>query len=1285
MKRFSIICIHLILSLVLFAGCGEKEDKGILSARQAIVQGDYAAAESAVQKSRDKDPENPEAIYLNRLLQLRKSSDANGWHQVLVQALGHLETLNTDIQAITILDDPDSDELNRQERFIRSRNSISGLLATSLAMAVEKQPVLLSDLAKRSDAVVVIALLESQKCYQPAVHVAVAQLFRQLSSGTDGMDSNYATLLKNATQHQDPQIRKAAILELGMLQSNELISTYKSILSKTDEAPEAAYSAIVGVEALCKPKFQPNPEIVSILQLATRNNNAQVRMHAAKLLGKLHAEAPIDDLIKLLADSNGYVKDTAIDALNRIGEPTIAPLLAVLETRASNIIPDVDNGFSEQYRYIASAYIDDSWMKKYRLRAQSAAIGTLGIIRAEEAAIPIIEILADEDLKGAALGALISMRGVAVPALIDALQTSEHLVQLEAAKALSTIEDRRAILPFIDILTGDANKEVKTVAAKGLGNMRARGPNNTAVTALTAALQLDDTTVTQAAEALGKINVSSEDTIQKLIAISMDKLRRETVRSAAINALWQLKPAEATQPMLLLILSDETSAVIRANAVKVLSRIKDTETLPTLFWVLSMQYDDISDFQRHMKRKYKTLDALRSQLDSLGIEWTTEYRRPYYRIWGELKPIPSLVRSEVARTLGIFKGDTVVEPLTNALADDQRATVRRSAAWALGRVGGDVAVEALITALKKEKQGVVRQEAAIALGTIKSATSVDPLLDIIRTDKYETARLEATKALREISPTLVDKRLVDIVKKGRGSFEDGHEVQSVQNEVIGALITNGNETTIGFLLDALKSADDEWTRWAIVYMLGVIHNSSALDTMLAELENPSYVIRKDVVTRLGGFKDRKTVEPLIAILENNEESVSIRAAAVASLNALRDERAAPALREALNDENSAVRLQAVAALGSIKDAKAVPKLSEMVENRLETDAIRATAVTALGNIGDKTTEDLLIRAVDIRIDNISNNAIIALGKLESTKAVPQLIAILEDKRIALDASTLALANTSPRMKAAFALGQIGGIEAANALANRLIDDTEYIIALEDAGNRHNLALNDRKRNWSWRVIVGASKKLNLPDFIAEKMQARADDKWEGNPIRNAASVVLGRTRSLNVLELREALADSDVDIRKDTAKKIGETGTFALAADLVLVANGENEDNIDVRRLATQALGELADVSTTEPLIEVMNNDENNIDIRRDAARALGKIGNDKAVSALVAKLTELHAEQTERALRIDLIRAMGEAKNDTTTQILETVLEDSDADIHFLAASALFEITGKGYGYDRL
>ena len=151
-----------------------------------------------------------------------------------------------------------------------------------------------------------------------------------------------------------------------------------------------------------------------------------------------------------------------------------------------------------------------------------------------------------------------------------------------------------------------------------------------------------------------------------------------------------------------------------------------------------------------MKREYKTLDALRAQVDSFQIQWTPDYPRANYRTWGELKPIPSLVRSEVARALGIIKGETVVEPLANALRDDGRATVRQSAAWALGEVKGDDAIPPLVTALRKDKQGAVRQEAAIALGKIKGQKVVDPLVDVLKNDKYETTRFQAAKALLEI-------------------------------------------------------------------------------------------------------------------------------------------------------------------------------------------------------------------------------------------------------------------------------------------------------------------------------------------------------------------------------------------------------------------------------------------------------------------------------------------------------------------------------------------------------
>ena len=251
------------------------------------------------------------------------------------------------------------------------------------------------------------------------------------------------------------------------MQKPELIPTFEGVLTETVNTPEVAYRAIVALEQLANSGAASGTTIVPGLQLALKNNSAQVRMHAAKLLGNIQDETAIPDLLRLLADPNNYVKNTAIDTLNRIGDPAIAPLLEVLTTKARNLIPDEDTGFTADYQYIASAYIDDLWMKKYRIGTQAAAIQTLGLLKAEAAVRPLIKELANEELKGNALAALVEMRGVAVPPMLDALKNDANEVRIKVADALGTIGDRRAITPLIDALNNDPHKEVKALAATG--------------------------------------------------------------------------------------------------------------------------------------------------------------------------------------------------------------------------------------------------------------------------------------------------------------------------------------------------------------------------------------------------------------------------------------------------------------------------------------------------------------------------------------------------------------------------------------------------------------------------------------------------------------------------------------------------------------------------------------------------------------------------------------------------------------------------------------------------
>ena len=130
---------------------------------------------------------------------------------------------------------------------------------------------------------------------------------------------------------------------------------------------------------------------------------------------------------------------------------------------------------------------------------------------------------------------------------------------------------------------------------------------------------------------------------------------------------------------------------------------------------------------------------------------------------------------------------------------------------------------------------------------------------------------------------------------------------------------------------------------------------------------------------------------------------------------------------------------------------------------------------------------------------------------------------------------------------------------------------------------------------------------------------------------------------------------------------------------------GDGEANADVRRWATQGLGDLGDPSVVPALAETLNNDVNVIALRQDAALALGKIGDDAAIAVLSTKLAALQASQSEKKLRIDILKALGEAKSQKAVPVLKTALTDSDGDIHFWAADALYKITGDGHGYHRV
>jgi HEAT repeat protein len=87
-------------------------------------------------------------------------------------------------------------------------------------------------------------------------------------------------------------------------------------------------------------------------------------------------------------------------------------------------------------------------------------------------------------------------------------------------------------------------------------------------------------------------------------------------------------------------------------------------------------------------------------------------------------------------------------------------------------------------------------------------------------------------------------------------------------------------------------------------------------------------VRTAAATRLGGTRDPRAFEPLIAALDDEHPNVRIRAAA--SLGKIKDPKAVEPLIALLTDDNDSVRGAAAAALGELEDSRAMEPLIAMV-------------------------------------------------------------------------------------------------------------------------------------------------------------------------------------------------------------------------------------------------------------------------------------------------------------------------------------------------------------------
>jgi HEAT repeat protein len=335
----------------------------------------------------------------------------------------------------------------------------------------------------------------------------------------------------------------------------------------TDSDPELRGGALVLLGG-----FPRCADVQQIIKMLEADADMEVRVKAARCLGRIGDARSVEPLVKALSNRNQTLAEEAARALGRIRDPrAVEPLIEAL--------PRVTHFFSG---------------------ALPAALAAIGDARAVD---PLLKMLADRkdgcEHAAEALGKLGDAR--AVEPLIAALSDENDSLCQEAAAALAKLGDFRAVQPLIHALSDENVGRCQAAAAAALGRLG----DVRAVQPLIGALSDDYDGQCQAAAAQALGRLGDAEAVQPLIDALSDK-GATGCHAAAAEALGRLGDGRAVEPLIEAV-ADENYWVRRA-AAEALGHLGDPRAIQPLLHGLRRE-DDAG-----------VLETIRKSLVQLGHE-----------------------------------------------------------------------------------------------------------------------------------------------------------------------------------------------------------------------------------------------------------------------------------------------------------------------------------------------------------------------------------------------------------------------------------------------------------------------------------------------------------------------------------------------------------------------------------------------------------------------------------------------------------------------------------------
>jgi HEAT repeat protein len=197
-----------------------------------------------------------------------------------------------------------------------------------------------------------------------------------------------------------------------------------------------------------------------------------------------------------------------------------------------------------------------------------------------------------------------------------------------------------------------------------------------------------------------------------------------------------------------------------------------------------------------------------------------------------------------------------------------------------------------------------------------------------------------------------------------------------------------------------------------------------IDIQIDLLKDPDWVVRREAAITLGEMGDERCVEPLARALRDGDWQV--REVAIEGLGQIGSP-AVEVLLKLLRDWD--VRKYAIAALGKIHDERVLDPLMAQLRN----DEFKDDATDALVSLGEPAVPHLA-KALRDKEELVRKQAVLALGRIKSPKAIDPLIEMLKDQ------------DWFTRLTAAAALESIGDERGREAI-RPLLKDNDMVVRM----------------------------------------------------------------------------------------------------------------------------------------------------------------------------------------------------------------------------------------------